>query len=256
MDPLAVGLVPERTADPAEAAALLARDGAAILTGRATDEAGAQAVAADVYGDLLALPDATAVREGGEGDRISAAADQVLPFHHDGFAYGDQHPDGLFLLCTHQGTAGGDSIAADGYAVLEALADEDPDLHRFATEVPVDLTEPDMRTAISPLVLTLPNGRRAVRRSIFAAPAPDSADPAGDAALLERWRALWQELSDGAPRFALAPGEALCVDNYRVLHGRGPFEGARFLWRIWAWTPRSNGVPTGPLHSDSRYAST
>ena len=58
-----------------------------------------------------------------------------------------------------------------------------------------------------------------------------------------------------APRFTLEPGEALCIDNYRMLHGRGPFTGERMLWRIWAWTPGSNGVPTGPLHSDSRYAS-
>lgn len=254
MDAATIGLDPIRTDDPVEAGLLVARDGAAILTGCGTDEAGAQAVAAAVLGDLLALPDATAVREGGAGDRVSVGADQTLPLHADGFAYGDLHPDGLFLLCTHQGTSGGHSIAADGYAMLDALAVEDPALWRFVHDVPVDLTEPGMRPAVSPIVLELPSGRKAVRRSLFMEPDPRSERIDEDAELIARWRALWRALSDEVPRFVLAPGEALCIDNYRVLHGRGPFSGERFLWRIWAWTPRSNGVPTGPLHSDSRYA--
>lgn len=254
MDALAVGLVPTRTDDPAVAAELVARHGAAILTGRGIDEVAAQAVAVDVLGDLLALPDACAVREGGEGDRVAAGADQLLPVHADGFAYGDQHPDGLFLLCAHQGTSGGESIALDAYAVLDALAVQDPGLHRFLHEVPIDLTEPDMRPTISPMVLTLPSGRRAVRRSLFMRADPASEQPDRDTELILRWRSLCRELSDRLPRFTLESGEALCIDNYRVLHGRAPFSGERFLWRIWAWTPRSNGVPDGPLHSDSRYA--
>ncbi|CAN5795291.1 hypothetical protein BH10ACT1_BH10ACT1_41300 [soil metagenome] len=255
MDPLAVGLVPERTDDPVVAADLVARHGIAILTGRGTDEAGAQGVATDVLGDLLALPDACAVREGGEGDRVAVGSDQMLPVHADGFAYGDQHPDGLFLLCVHQGTGGGESIALDAYALLDALAHEDPELHHFLLHVPVDLTEPDMRPTISPIVLTLASGRLAVRRSLYMAPAPDADDVDLDAARILRWRTLARSLSEGLPRFRLDRGEALCIDNYRVLHGRDPFAGERFLWRIWAWTPRSNGVPSGPLHSDSRYAS-
>jgi gamma-butyrobetaine dioxygenase len=255
MDPSTVGIVPERTDTPAAAALLLARDGAAILTGRGTDEATAQGVATDVLGDLLALPDACAVVEGGDQDRGQLAADELMPLHSDGFAYGDHHPDGLFLLCAHQGTAGGDSLLADGYAVLDALADEDPELHAFVHDTVIDLSEPGMQPTRSPIVLRLPGGRRAVRRTPFMAPSPEAVDPDHDAALIERWRALGRELSESVPRARIEAGEALCIDNYRVLHGRGPFEGERFLWRIWAWTPRSNGTPSGPLHSDSRYAS-
>ena len=99
------GLVPERTADPAEAAALVARDGAAILTGRATDEDGARQVARDVLGDrLVVLADPAAVREGGEKDRSEIGADDLMPLHVDGFAYGDRHLDAMFLLCVSQGT--------------------------------------------------------------------------------------------------------------------------------------------------------
>ena len=255
IDPPAVGVVPERTGDPAEAAALVARDGAAILVGRATDEEGARQVARDVLGDrMMLLADPAAVREGGEKDRSDLGAADRMPLHVDGFAYGDRHLDALFLLCVSQGNGGGESFLADGYALLDALATTDPELHSFLHESPIDLTEPDMQPCISPIVLTGPGGRRAVRRLPFMAPVADSSDPDRDAALIERWKDLGRRLSVTVPRFVLTPGDALCIDNYRVLHGRDPFEGARFLWRIWAWTSDSNGVPGGPVHSDSRYA--
>ncbi|QYG93153.1 TauD/TfdA family dioxygenase [Iamia sp. SCSIO 61187] len=249
------GLIPRRTDDPSVAAALMAADGAAVLTRRGIDAAAAGAVAGDVLGDLLARPDAAAVREGGEGDRGLIPPEASMPVHVDGFAYGDHHPDGLFLLCAQQGTSGGASVLVDGHALLDQVAAEDPELHRFVHEVPVDLTEPDMRPACSPIVLTLPSGRTAVRRTPYMAPDPEAADPEADRALIDRWTERVAEADAAAPRFTLEPGEALCIDNYRMLHGRGPFTGERMLWRIWAWTPRSNGVPTGPLHSDSRYAS-
>ncbi len=248
------GLIPMRTDDPTEAAALVERHGAAILTGRGTDAVAAGAVAGDVLGDLLARPDACAVREGGEGDRSLIPPEQTMPVHVDGFAYGDQHPDGLFLLCARQGTSGGASMLVDGYRLLAGIAEEDPELHTFLHEERIDLTEPGMRPTTSPIVLTLPSGRRAIRRTPYMAPAPTAAVPERDRQLIERWTGWVQHAGEAAPRFALQPGEALCIDNYRMLHGRGPFTGTRMLWRIWAWTPRSNGVPSGPLHSDSRYA--
>ena len=35
----------------------------------------------------------------------------------------------------------------------------------------------------------------------------------------------------------------LLLANYRVMHGREPFEGPRLLHRAWIWTDRCNGVP-------------
>ena len=131
------GLVPERTADPAEAAALVARNGAAILTGRATDEDGARQVARDVLGErLVVLADPAAVREGGEKDRSEIGAGDLMPLHVDGFAYGDRHLDALFLLCVSRGTGGGASFLADGYAVLDHLATADPDCTPSCTTCP------------------------------------------------------------------------------------------------------------------------
>ena len=39
-----------------------------------------------------------------------------------------------------------------------------------------------------------------------------------------------------APRWAVRAGEALLIDNYRMLHGRDPFVGGRIMWRVMCWT--------------------
>ena len=49
-----------------------------------------------------------------------------------------------------------------------------------------------------------------------------------------------------APRFTLNKGEALIVDNFRMLHARDGFHGnesRRKMWRIWSWTDGAFGLP-------------
>jgi alpha-ketoglutarate-dependent taurine dioxygenase len=41
---------------------------------------------------------------------------------------------------------------------------------------------------------------------------------------------------NAAPRFVLHPGQALLIDNYRMVHGRERFAGARKIWRVWFWS--------------------
>lgn len=256
IDASSVSIVPARTADPAEAAALVDRDGAAILTGWGTDEDAARGVAGALWGHrILAVADPAAVIEGGEKDRSAIGPDEILGLHTDGFGYGDQLCDVMALVCVRQGEAGGASFLVDGYALLEQL---DPELRSFLSDTPVDLTEDGMRPALSPVALRLASGRVALRRTPFMNPDPDApaAEQARQERLLEQWRQVTRPLSHEAVRFVAAPGDVICVDNYRVLHGRDPFEGRRFMWRVWAWTTRSNGVPYGLLHSDTRYAAT
>ena len=112
-----------------------------------------------------------------------------------------------------------------------------------------------MRPAVSPLAITTAAGRLAVRQVPYVRPAPDAPDPARVQALLDRWNAVVDAQFPVAQRFLLHAGDVAVIDNYRVLHARDPFTGERFMWRVWAWTDRGNGVPTGMLHSDSRYAS-
>ena len=50
-----------------------------------------------------------------------------------------------------------------------------------------------------------------------------------------------------APRFKLRRGQAVLVDNFRLLHGREPYQDLRRkLWRLWHWTDRAVAVPTDP----------
>ena len=249
-----VGIVPARTSDPERALALVVERGAAILTGVGPTETDAQDVARAVWRHrTVAVPPLAAVREGGDQDRVKVDAAARLDLHTDGFAYGAQAPDVMALVCVQDGSTGGESFLADGDALLEFMPAR---LLRFLTETPVDQTEPGAHANIAPIVLRLPNGRMAVRQPLYAQPTTTSPDPTGDARHIAQWQALTAELSGRVPRFRLAPGEALVVDNYRVLHGRDGYAGQRFLWRVWAWTADGNGVPTGPLHSDSRYAFT
>jgi alpha-ketoglutarate-dependent taurine dioxygenase len=64
----------------------------------------------------------------------------------------------------------------------------------------------------------------------------------------ERLLAAWQHVVDraqaAAPRFLLRTGDLLCLDNYRVAHGREPYDGEeRLLHRLWTWSDAAFGVP-------------
>ncbi|MCU1400810.1 MAG: hypothetical protein JWN62_3919 [Acidimicrobiales bacterium] len=252
---ISCSIVPRRTADPADVASLVARDGAAILTGCGPTGIDAQAAAHAIFGaSIVAVPEPARVFEGGEGDRKPFGSDVPLPLHTDGFAYGALACDHFLLSCVIDGDMGGESVLVDGHRMVDELADSDPELHRFVTEVAVDQTEPDMHPFIAPLVHHRASGRRVVRRPGFILPAPGSTDPERDREMMRRWSELTEAQRVGATRFRLAPGEVACVDNDRVLHSRDPFTGERLMWRVWIWTTSSDGTPPGTLHSDSRYA--
>mmetsp|Transcript_56253 Transcript_56253/g.136371 ORF Transcript_56253/g.136371 Transcript_56253/m.136371 type:complete len:367 (+) Transcript_56253:122-1222(+) len=64
-------------------------------------------------------------------------------------------------------------------------------------------------------------------------------------ALLEVDRAIEEE-SKVAKRFTLKKGQAMVVDNFRMLHAREAFKGqesVRRMWRVWTWTTASFGLP-------------
>jgi gamma-butyrobetaine dioxygenase len=216
------------------------------------------------------IPDPAPIKEGGgNADRsyVAPGLDALtVPFqtgHTDGFAYGDAYPDYIFLLCVRAATSGGESFVVDTYALLDALRDSadpaDRDFHAFLTNEPVEQTEPDFRSSFAPVVLDNGNGRRMSRWTPVQRPGAElpPAEFARHAALLDRWKAMAHEASLQAPRFTLQPGETICLDNYRMLHGRTGFDDIeRTLWRIWAWTTEALHVPDGMLFSDSRFAVT
>jgi alpha-ketoglutarate-dependent taurine dioxygenase len=264
--------VPQRVADPAEAFALLRSVGAAILTGAGSAREDARSIGLRVIGSLSpVIPEPAAIKDGGDNkdrryDTMPGVDAFTVPFqsgHTDGFAYGDAYPDYIFLLCIRPAESGGESLAVDTYRLLDALRDSadpaDRDFYAFLTTTPVEQTEPGFRSSQAPVVLDNGHGRRMSRWTPIQRPLDTLPDDvrAQHAAYLERWKQLTYEASKNAPKFTLMPGEALCLDNYRMLHGRTGFDDTeRTLWRIWAWTTESLRVPEGMLFSDSRFAVT
>ena len=262
---------PRRTSDCAEAFAVLRRDGAVILTGCGLERNAAHAIAHTVLAPLTpVVPDPAPIREGGgNADRTyaglpGAEPGLVVPFqtgHTDGFAYGDRYPDFIFLLCVRPAATGGESFAVDTYALIDELsasaAESDRAFLRFLLTTPVEQTEPGFQASLAPVVGRTADGRRMSRWTPVQRPderlSPEVREQ--HAAWLERWAQLAHAASLRAPRFTLQPGETLCLDNYRMLHGRTGFDDIeRTLWRIWAWTAEAPAVPDGMLFSDSRYA--
>ena len=55
-------------------------------------------------------------------------------------------------------------------------------------------------------------------------------------ALIDEWRSAVIKAAPFAPRFQVAPGEVLLIDNYRMLHARDPYVGGRIMFRVHVWT--------------------
>jgi alpha-ketoglutarate-dependent taurine dioxygenase len=262
---------PQRVADPGAVFDLLRRDGAVILTGCGAERDQARGIALRVLASLApVVPDPAPIKEGGGNKDRSyenmpgAEPDLLVPFqtgHTDGFAYGDTYPDYIFLLCVRPAVSGGESFVVDTYALLDALATsasaDDRAFHAFLMSAPIEQTEPGYQQSLAPVIGMNATGRRMSRWTPVQR--PDVSLPADVQAQHAAWLTRWQEIahaaSQSAPRFTLQPGEVICLDNYRMLHGRTGFDDTeRALWRIWAWTTEAPAVPEGMLFSDSRFA--
>ena len=211
----------------------------------------------------------------------------LLP-HTDGYVYGDHLPDIIFLLSETQAEQGGSNFIVDGEDILRRLKNdaESPRSYDVAHSATIDLTErisaggiTTGREAFGTVFRRHSDGgiwwRRQLKTSAYeqsmeqrspGAPSTIKAEllpyqslwaPAGpeeehDEALemLHKVDAAIQLETQVVPRFMLNSGEALVVNNYRVLHGRDGytaegFESDRKIWRIWCWTNRSLGLPEG-----------
>ena len=87
-------------------------------------------------------------------------------------------------------------------------------------------------------------------QSLWTPAAEQAADRDAVHEMLVKVDAAVQLEAHEAPRFTLRPGEALMVDNLRMLHGREGYasqrpDSERKMWRIWCWTDRSLGLPDG-----------
>ncbi len=251
--------MPQVVTSPEQARAILDVDGAVIFEGCGADAAAARALADAVFADeLLAVPAAARVFDGGERDNKGPGIDHTtpLPAHTDGFGYGDFYPDYFLLTCVQSCAAGGESFLVDGYAILRSLA-ANPATAWAVDEldkIAVDHTETGMQPAVGPILQFTPKGRRMVRKTMQQTVLAQAAARAQQ--MVDIWRDTVEAAAADAPRFKLQPGQAVVVDNYRMLHGRDAYRDLqRLMWRVWIWTTASKaGAPPLPLHSDTRFA--
>ena len=253
------GLLPEFTDDHAEALTLLRRDGAVCIRNAGIEASDATGLGHRLFGDkVLTIPEAARVFEGGEKDQyVELDHRNPLRPHTDGFAYGDRYPDFISLNCVRSSPNGGESFLVDGYALLDQLHNDTETrwLAEALSSTPVDQTEENMQVSQSCIVQQSPSGRKMLRRNFSTKPLKTSQQPDQDQLMIDSWVRAVDAAGKSAPRFKLEPGDALVIDNYRVLHAREGYEDLnRMMWRVWIWTDECLGVPDMPLHSDSRFA--
>jgi hypothetical protein len=267
MDFSLASVVPERVADPGEARAVVAMRGAAILTGLPDQDAAISAGAAMLGEDRVRIGlqfeatkdkqerEAAVVAgqpadERGRKRRFTATEERMVP-HNDGFGFGDFGPDYLFLWCGRPDPDGGDSFLVDGLKLLDLLAtDEDyEDLARFCWSADIDQSEPNFPlAAYAPIARRLPGGRVQVRHHPFQAPIPGTDHEETHKRFIMRWGEAVTAARDSGPMFRVAAGEMICVDNYRLTHGRdGYTDRSRVMLSIWGWSAGAIAVPEGPL---------
>jgi len=271
MDFSLASVVPQRVSTPAEARAEVAVNGAAILTGLHDQDAALEAGRAVLGTDCRRFGlqfEATKSKQEAEAAEVAeqpadergrkrrfTGTEERMVAHNDGFGFGDFGPDYLFLWCGRPDSYGrGASFLVDGARLLGLLA-QDPghaDLARFCWETQLDQSEPNFPlAAYAPIARRLPkSGRVQVRHHPFQAPVPGlpAETEATHAAFIKRWTEAVTAARDGGPMFHAAAGEMICVDNYRLTHGRdGYSDPDRVMLSIWGWSDSAVAVPVGPL---------
>jgi alpha-ketoglutarate-dependent taurine dioxygenase len=258
MDLSSAALVPTRVSSPEEARAVVQAEGAALVSGIGGEEE-AMAFGRAMLGDELvrigrqieatrqrsevegAKVDAQPADARGRKRRISRDTTVPMPPHNDGFAFGDEAPDRLFLLQARPAADGGENFLIDGLAVLEALP---PEVAEFVRTVDIDHSEPGFpQGSFSPILRTTPAGRPQVRHHPYLAPVVGPAEQE-QWPLVQAWLDAVVEARDTGERFRMESGEMAVVDNYRVFHGRhGYSDPNRLLYSIWGWTTSAVAVP-------------
>jgi gamma-butyrobetaine dioxygenase len=179
--------------------------------------------------------------------RLRRAADAgPVPLHADSLdlvvdvggvpvRHRDPDEDHVLIQCVRAPASGGESFVADAYRFTDECRTADPELWEFLTGADVDLYgawAPELRglpatPRVARHVEYTRTGRRIVRRTDGAAPLHRDPAAAHVRAMLDRFEKTVHALADGLPRFALAEGEILLLDNYRCWHGRDAHTGDR-----------------------------
>ncbi|MEZ4411041.1 MAG: TauD/TfdA family dioxygenase [Polyangiales bacterium] len=180
----------------------------------------------DVAAALLGEPPAMVERQpvrAVEGGRSFASSRGFTPLHTDSQRWGATAPALQVMACARASTEGGETTLLDSRALLDRVAATDPALHRALYETPRrmpfvfgDVYGPTVALRGGALVFT-------------HTPVPLRDDPVAGA--------LQRVIDAMAPEVVtVRAGEALLVDNHRMLHGRREFRDvARSFTRLLVW---------------------
>lgn len=159
--------------------------------------------------------------------RSFAASDAEAPLHTDSQQWRGRAPELQLTACLRDASDGGESRLLDTRLWLAELAREDPDLHAALLQVPRRM--PFVFGDVYGPTAALRGGRFVFTHS----PRPVLGDPVGERVMRSLARAPVTTVH-------LRSGEALVLDNHRVLHGRAAFtDRRRRLLRVLAWLDRS-----------------
>lgn len=151
---------------------------------------------------------------------------------HTDQPYRQPVPGIQLLHCLRNGAPGGDSTLADGLAGAEALAAADPAAHaalvECETEFRYDMVTDTVVTYGTVLEYDHGGRFRQIRLNTkLDAPLPRPEYDLDAYYRGRRWLSEWLNDPTHQVTFRLEPGEAMFVDNYRVLHGRTEFDASK-----------------------------
>lgn len=196
---------------------------------------------------------------------------------HTDLPYYSTPPSIQLFHCLQQAKVGGDSIWVDGLDCAATLFEEDPDAFKLLSELPLrfmDVTDDWHVSAKQPTFLLgygKPDeqGLPDINRIHFNERARDSwrdwplqgEDPADFYQALRKFEQIIEQRERYSHR-VLLPGEMICTDNYRTLHSRASFTGARLfkggylnwddLYARWRAVPCSGPFVCGRRMSDDQ----
>ena len=167
------------------------------------------------------------------GHRIAYSGGGLTP-HVDESFRGTQ-PGLVVLQCVAAAAqGGGESVLVDGFKIAERLREQEPEAFDLlcGTAVGFRRAHEGFDHYTEAPVFTLDSNREVVR-FCFAekSAAPVRAPEHMIEPIYAARRALLTLAHDESlqAKFALRPGDALIVDNYRLMHGRTSYQGARHL---------------------------
>jgi hypothetical protein len=257
-------LVPAKAQTPAQAAALVQLDGAALVSGLPTvddavafarDMLGSRAVkvapqfeATKASSDISAPIVAAQPVDARGRKRMLGRHDMIQPAHNDGYGFGDFAPDHIFLWCGRPCPTGGASFLVDALELATILSSEDPALADFLWTVPIDHSEPNFPQGVdAPIARITAGGRAQVRSHPYQLPVVGP-DEEAHLPFVEKWGRAVAEARNTGPRFRLEAGQMVCIDNYRMLHGREAYQDeGRLVVSIWGWTHEAVAIPDAVL---------